>query len=122
MLAHLQESIANSLLARLFTDESDGPLTLAELVTRLLAFLRFAVADSGKELRAIDLVLEEVAAEFNGEDVLGPKMRELVEATRARLVKLGKVLVKHDEGFAFEEPPEETLESLRALIQKSASR
>jgi hypothetical protein len=75
--------VTNSLLARLFTDKSDKPLTLEELVKRLKAFLRFAVDDSWKELRGIDLVLEEVAAqEFNGEDVLGPKMRELVEATR----------------------------------------
>ena len=122
MLAHLQESVTNSLLARLFTDKSDKPLTLEELVKRLKAFLRFAVDDSWKELRGIDLVLEEVAADFNGEDVLGPKMRELVEATRARLMKLGNILAKYNEGFEFEEPPEETLESLRALIWKAAAR
>jgi hypothetical protein len=37
-------------------------------------------------------------------------------------MKLGHVLEKYDEGFAFEEPPEETLESLRGLIQKAAAR
>lgn len=121
MLAHLQETIVNSALARMIDHKPDEPLTLTELVKALEKVRCHKAKDCWHEFRALEVVLDEVTeSEFNGEDVLKPKLRELFEDSRRRLEKLATVLERYEADFEFDEPAEETMEDIRQLIEKAA--
>ena len=60
--------------------------------------------------------------EFNGEDVLRPKLQQLFDDTRRRLEKLAIVAASYDDSFEFDEPPEQTMTEIRELIEKAVGR
>jgi hypothetical protein len=59
------------------------------------------------------MVLEEVAAEFDGEDPLLPPVREVLDKTRQELVELHSSLDFVDVEVDVPEPDEERVEWLR---------
>ena len=60
-------------------------------------------------------MLEEVAEEFDGEDPLRPKLREMLEATSGSIKELAAD-PPTVECFELPEPSEEDVESLRRLV------
>ena len=69
-----------------------------------------------QELGAIDIVLEEVAREFDGEDPLRPIMRGIVETTRKKLTDLHEVL-SAVQPLELSEPGEEALDLVRTYFE-----
>jgi len=74
--------------------------------------LREAVPWCWQEVRAVEMVLEEVAAEF-GEDPLLPLVREVLDKTRQDLAELHVLLEFVDAEIDLPEPDQERVEFLR---------
>ena len=66
-----------------------------------------------QELRAAEVLLEEVAQEFDGEDPLLPPVREVLDKTRQDLAGLHPLLDFVDVEAKLPEPDEERVEQLR---------
>lgn len=68
-------------------------------------------------MRSVDIVLEEVAAEFGGEDPLRPITRGILEETRHDLTNLHEVLNALD-ALELMEPDEEEMKLARKYFDK----
>ena len=84
-----------------------------EAMAALREQLREGVPWCWQELWATEMVLEEVAAEFDGEDPLLPPVREVLDKTRRDLVELHPLLDFVDVEVDLPEPSEERVEFLR---------
>ncbi len=70
-----------------------------------------------KELQALNVVLDEVAKEFDGEDVLKPKPRADLDRVKQDLLKAHTVVrLLADEDFELPEPNEEAVDEVRESI------
>ncbi|MHB8376666.1 MAG: hypothetical protein ACYDEB_06890 [Dehalococcoidia bacterium] len=90
---------------------------LAEVVRRALVE---GIARRWRELRSLDIVLEEIAAEVDGEDVLHPEARELLERTRAQLRALPEAVTGYGGTCELAEPDAAEIEALREHINGRA--
>ena len=84
-----------------------------EAMAALRQSLREGVPWCWQELRAVEMVLAEVAEEFDGEDPLVPAVREVLDKTRQDLVELHPLLSFVDVEVELTEPDEERVEFLR---------
>ncbi len=83
-----------------------------EAMAALRQSLREAVPWCWQEVRAVEMVLDEVAQEF-GEDPLLPPVREVLDKTHQALVELHPLLSFVDVEVELPEPDEERVEFLR---------
>ncbi len=83
--------------------------------------LRTSLASAFSELwqamRAVDMVLAEVAAEFDGADPIRPLKREVLDSARTRLLGLAEQLVLLDVEIELAEPDEELLGLVRRMVR-----
>ena len=70
------------------------------------------------DMRAIELVVEEVAAELGGEDPLKPLFRELLEHSKAGLTYHNQFLEALGSAVELQEPEEASLSDLRARVER----
>jgi hypothetical protein len=66
------------------------PEFMRSLAQDLRADLIAALAERWSELAALEVVWEELAAEFGGEDPVGPELRELATETKDRLLSVSR--------------------------------
>jgi hypothetical protein len=91
------------------------------LSDRLEAEIRSGIELRWRQLRAIELVLDEVAAEFDGEDVLRPEHRATLNTAKAGVEAINLFLATHHKAAVeLVEPEEQLLDETRALIEKAA--
>jgi hypothetical protein len=88
-----------------------------EVVEALCTTLRESVPEQWRELREVEIVLEELAAEFQGEDPLPPPMRSVVDETRAELQELVEKTQRRVGPFDLPDPDKETLAKLRTIAK-----
>jgi hypothetical protein len=105
IMERLEESVGRSVTER--QERWD------EAVGALREQLREGVPWCWREVRAVETVLEEVAAEFDGEDPLLPLVRQVLDKTRQDLVDLHLLLDFVDAEAELPEPDEERVEFLR---------
>jgi hypothetical protein len=116
-----QEVVAKSPISsmqRLLEEELGRPVTERqerwdEPMAALAESLREGAPWCWQELRAVEMVLEEVAQEFDGEDPLLPPVREVLDKTRQGLLELHPLLDFVDVEADLPEPDEERVEFLR---------
>ncbi len=92
-------------------------LALADIAGAFEDRVRSGIELRWTDLRLVETVVEEIAAEFDGEDPLGPKTREAIDATRESL----GVLARHVERLGdvdLREPTEEEVAGLRAQVRQ----
>jgi hypothetical protein len=70
-----------------------------------------------RELRASEIIVAEIAEEFDGEDPLHIEVRELLEKCRADLLDLQDLLERYTGKLAQEEPEEALLVRLREIVR-----
>jgi len=117
---HAQEAIAASPASPIleFLEEKLGRRVTErqerwdEAMAALRESLREAVPWCWQEVRAVEMVLEEVAEEF-GEDPLLPPVRQVLDKTRQELVELRLLLAFVDAEAELPEPDEERVTFLR---------
>ena len=73
-----------------------------------------------RELRATELVLEEIAEEFGGEDPAKRPFRVTLEQTKAKLQAVHAGYSEFIRPFDLPEPEEDDLEKVREVVQRAA--
>ncbi len=73
--------------------------------------------DLWQAVRACDLVLAEVAEQFDGTDPVRPAKREVLEQVRARLRGLGEQLIWLEVEVELREPDAELLTLIRRMVR-----
>ncbi len=112
-----EKAVANSYpLAELPWDADEHEHSWLNVSDRMEAGIRLWLVSLWEELRSIDIVLEEVAKEFDGEDPLRPIMRGVVEKTRKKLTDLHEVLTAAEE-LELKEPDEEAMDLARTYFE-----
>jgi hypothetical protein len=69
------------------------------------------------DLRAVEVVLDEMADAFSGEDPLKPANRTLLDGSRQVLIDLHGYLAQYTGAPELTEPDEEVLETVRRLVE-----
>ncbi len=69
-----------------------------------------------RELRAAEIVVAEVAEEFDGEDPLDPEVRLMLDGCHAELLDVREQIERYTGALAQEEPEEELLVRLREAV------
>lgn len=90
------------------------------LVRELLRAIRDGLDSDWRELRAIEIVLDEVAEEFAGEDPLRTDSRELLDGAKATCLRLYEDVSRCIDGFVLAEPDDEGVEVVRRFVTKQA--
>ncbi len=88
----------------------------AEIGDALLKGLAEGIAMRWRELGALDVLLAEIADEFDGEDVLHPEARAIYDATKEQLRELRESVTKYGATCELEEPGAEDVERLRQKV------
>jgi len=73
-----------------------------------------------QQLRAVEMVLDEVAEEFGGEDVLKPTLRQEIAAAKEKALAVQVTLQEWTGAFELPEPDPEALKETRRLIKRAA--
>lgn len=89
------------------------------IATGLIAGLREIWPQRWQELRAVEIVVDEVAQEFDGEDPLDPEVRILLDKCRADLLDLEGHIEPYTGELKQEDPDEELLVRLREHVHDS---
>ncbi len=97
------------------------PSTIDELAQALKETLQEGVLARWRELRAAEVVVEEVAREFDGEDPCVPVLRHEIDRCRSNLEGLHRDLQDYVPPFALEEPGEEQLAAVRELVEREVA-
>jgi hypothetical protein len=85
----------------------------SEEIARALAVrLRSGITECWRQLRAVEMKVDELTAEFDGEDVLKPDIRERLESSLASLRELHEQVQRYTGPFELPEPDDE----LRAMV------
>ena len=82
----------------------------------LIAAMREIWPQRWQELRAVEIVLDEVAQEFDGEDPLDPEVRILLDTCRADLLDLKERIEPYTGKVKVDDPEEELLNRLRESV------
>jgi len=85
----------------------------AALLTRLIE----GIQEHHRWLRAIDLVVAEVASEFGGEDPLVPDLRDTLDKTRHRLEDVRREVQGYVGEIEMPDPGEDELEMVRGVLE-----
>jgi hypothetical protein len=82
----------------------------------LVASVREAVELRWRELRAVEIVLEEVAKEFDGEDPATPRLRRQIEEAKKKVKDIREGVGLFGQQPDLPEPDEELLEQVRQVL------
>ena len=108
------------LLAKPYRDWEGGRGELQAMIDARAVEMATYVQFFWGEVRAIELVVEEVAAELGGEDPLKPLFREMLVYSKAGLTYLNQILEGVGGAVEFQEPDEASLTDLRARVERHA--
>jgi len=99
--------------------EGEEPLW-ARLAEALQERMKAELPCHWQQLRAVEMVLDEVAEEFGGEDVLKPSLRQEIAAAKEKALAVHVTLQEWTGAFELPEPDPEALEETRRLIKRAA--
>jgi hypothetical protein len=88
-----------------------------EVVTVQKARFKESVLSVWRQLRAIDVLVDEVAEAF-GEDPCVPAVREVLDNNKERVMELHKDAQRYAGEFALEEPGDEQVDEIRTLTER----
>lgn len=100
-------------LAREWTE----PTKIDEVADVHKDVLRESLAEQGRYLRTVEIVVGEVAEEFDGEDPALPRIRELLDGAAQRLEEARREAERYLGPLAAGEPDAELVDKVRALVE-----
>ena len=107
-------------LAKPYRDREGGRGKLQAMIKARAVEMATYVQFFWGEMRAIEIVVEEVAAELGGEDPLKPLFREMLERSKAGLTYFNQILEALGSAVELQEPEEASLTDLRARVERNA--
>ena len=99
--------------------DADLPSMPAKIRERLREGIAFQLISAWAQLRSVEVVIEEIAAEFEGIDPLKPFRRDRLEETKQRLLTLQEHLRLLDLEVVLREPLPEELAELREFVEQA---
>jgi hypothetical protein len=91
----------------------------SEEIARILAVrLRSGIVECWRELRAVELKLDELTAEFDGEDVLKPDIRERLASSLASLRDLHERVQRYAGPSELPEPDDELRATVGRIVEQ----
>ncbi len=119
LLGHFALSVVDG---RAVDHEDDPVQCTGDLIAGgLIETVRAAWPQRWRELRAAEVVADEVADELDGEDPLHPEVRELLAQSRSQLLDLHKKLAPYTGPLPQEEPDDALVDRLRKIVHQEAS-
>ncbi len=100
--------------------EQERKEPLAILVRALVVGIRDGLDSQRRELRAIELVVDEVVEEFGGEGRFRADTRQVLDDAKAACLKLSDDIQPYLDRFELGEPSEEDVELVRRLVKSQA--
>jgi hypothetical protein len=97
----------------------ESPSRVDEAVAAVKETLRDGVQEAWRRLRAVELVVDDVRGEFDGEDPLLPEARQVADECSADLEGLRKGAERLVGLFALEEPGDEELAWVRRIVERA---
>jgi hypothetical protein len=95
---------------------------LPKMPEKMIGYLRettaYQLIETWVQVRAVDMILGEVAAEFGGADPVKPDVREKLDGTQRKLQSIHEQLLALNLEVELREPLEEELEELRGLMRQ----
>jgi len=98
--------------------DPDDDILATSLGRALAGAIVSQVLSSWQQLRAIEVVVAEVAQEFDSEDPLGPRARDRIDDAKARVGKLAEELRPYVGALALPEPDDTDLADARELLDR----
>jgi hypothetical protein len=107
-------------LERPFSDIPPHGDGYGDELARGVAFgLRDALLQHWREIRSIEIVVEEARDEFDGEDPLEPEVRGQLDASKATLLEVHAAFSVYVGGIELPEPADLEVALVRNLIEKA---
>jgi hypothetical protein len=107
-----------ALRARRLRRKTETPIAgLDDIIDGLLAALLAGVEDRHRDLRAVELAVEDVAREFDVDDPLPPPIRSLLETSTASLDEACRGLEHYIGKTRLPEPDDSDVEEVRRLLR-----
>ena len=101
-----------------FLSEAGEKQGLDDLVELHKEQMRKGIEEQWRQLQAMQVVVNEVAADFDGEDPSVPDVRHMLDHATERLADLHKDAQTYVEPFELPEPGEETVAEVRKLVER----
>jgi hypothetical protein len=117
-LKYLQQAIHETPLQRGVAVDGEV-LTVSGLVEQLATTMRQGLQIRWADIVAIDTVLAEVAAEFNGEDPLKPLLRKALEDARESHAEIRRSLEAQGHPVELPEVTDRDIADVRRLVEKN---
>ena len=117
-LDHLQQALEGILVSPHIEDGVRFGARLETILEQLSEMLRSGIVMRWTEIRVVDILLEEIAGSFDGEDPLKPNIREGLEKARASVEKLARVGGAYGWAVELEEPTEADVQEFRDALNR----
>jgi hypothetical protein len=99
-------------------EEGQSTTIVVELTKALIDHLRVGIACQWQEIRAIEMLAEEIAEEFEGDDPMMPELRSVFEEAKAGLSDIAGALGRFGIETDLPEPGEDVMNRVRLLVQR----
>jgi hypothetical protein len=97
--------------------QPDGPSQINEIVQEKVASFQEGVLETWRQLRAAELLIDEIAEEF-GEDPCVPDVRHVLDLGKEWVLELHKAAQRYAGEFELAEPGDEQVEEVRTLTER----
>jgi hypothetical protein len=114
-LSHLQDAIKRTPQERCGVDGADG-VSLEAAMEGIVERIMTGIAVRWMDLRQVEIVMDEVAEDFGGEDPLKTNLREALVTSKEKLLQVRSEMAAGKKVIELQEPSEEDLELMRRLV------
>jgi len=121
-LTHVPLSLGVDLVGRKFGHSPKHSTRANEIAEAVGTTLREGIQMRWRELLEVELVLEEIAPEFDGEDPARPRERQALAEGKEKLRELHQQVQEYVGPFDLPGPDEEEMEQMREAIRRAAER
>ena len=104
------------------SESAEAPAMPGKMILMLRETTAFQLIACWVELRTAEIVLDEIAENFGGQDVLKPVFRSRLEDAKAKLLQTREALLLINMDAVLREPLEEELVELRESVEDARSK
>ena len=104
------------------SQSADHPMMPGKLIEAMRETTAYRLIVCWVEARTVEIILDEIAQSFGGQDVLKPVFRSKLEEAKANLLRVREALLLIQMDVVLREPLEEELAELRQTVEEVKSR
>jgi hypothetical protein len=100
---------------------ADGEPGMIDAAAALVEKIKHAIREQGGALAALELVLEELSAAFDGEDLLHEEVRAALDRAKASLADVASEMEPLFGKIEYGEPDPKVLEAARKIVKRETA-